>query len=218
MYQLFLYKALVKNNHYCRYLTTNGNKVFTIFVQPKIKSIIMENQEVTPKQIMLNYGLMLGFASILISVALYAMGKTYDQHWSVGVFSTLITVVVIILGIKKIKEFNSGFLSLSEALKTGLGIALVSGIIFVVYNLIFVTFIEPEYFERMLEFQQQKLLETYPNFSDEQLEASSEMAKKMSGPLINSAIIIIGSLFLGFVISLIGGLIMKKSDEEVTSI
>ena len=178
----------------------------------------MENQEITPKQIMLNYGLMLGFASILISVALYAMGKTYDPHWSVGVFSTLITAVVVILGIKKIKEFNGGFLSLSEALKTGLGIALISGLIFVVYNLIFVTFIEPEYFARMMEVQQQKLIETYPNFSDEQLEASLEMAKKMSGPMINSAIIIIGSLFLGFVISLIGGLIMKKSDEEITSI
>lgn len=178
----------------------------------------MENQEITPKQIMLNYGLILGFASILLSVALYAMGKTYDPHWSVGVFSTSITVVAIILGIKKIKEFNGGFLSLSEALKTGLGIALVSGLVLVVYNLIFVTFIEPEYFERMLEFQQQNLLETYPNFSDEQMEASAEMAKKMSGPFINSAIIILGSLFLGFIISLIGGLIMKKSDEEITSI
>ncbi|HCE55398.1 MAG: DUF4199 domain-containing protein [Lutibacter sp.] len=178
----------------------------------------MENQEITPKQIMLNYGLMLGFASVLISVALYAMGKTYEPHWSVGVISTMITVAVIILGIKKIKEINNGFLSLSEALKTGLGIALISGLILVAYNLIFVTFIEPEYFARMLEVQQQKMIEMYPNFSDEQLEASLEMSKKMSGPMINSAIIIIGSLFLGFIISLIGGLIMKKTDEEITSI
>ena len=178
----------------------------------------MENQEIAPKQIMLNYGLMLGFASILISVALYAMGKTYDPHWSVGVISTTITVVLIILGIKNIKELNGGFLTLSEALKTGLGIALISGLILVVYNLIFVTFIEPEYFARMLEVSQQKMIEAYPNFTDEQFEASMEMAKKMSGPYINSAIIIIGSLFLGFIISLIGGLIMKKSDEEITSI
>ncbi len=178
----------------------------------------MENQEITPKQIMLNYGLLLGFASILISVALYAMGKTYEPHWSVGVFSTLITVVAIITGIKKIKDLNGGFLSLSEALKTGLGIALISGMVLLVYNLIFVTFIEPEYFARMLEVQQQKTMEMYPNFSDEQLEAALEMGKKMSGPMINSAIILIGSLFLGFIISLIGGLIMKKTDEEITSI
>ena len=178
----------------------------------------MENQEITPKQIMLNYGLLLGFASVLINVALYSMGKTYDPHWSVGVISIGVTVVIIILGIRKIKELNNGFLSLSEALKTGLGIALISGIITVIYTLIFTNFIEPEYFARMLEVQQQKMLETYPNFTDEQLEASMEMAKKMSGPAISSAIAIIGSLFFGFIISLIGGLIMKKTDEEITSI
>ncbi|MGV8945981.1 MAG: DUF4199 domain-containing protein [Lutibacter sp.] len=178
----------------------------------------MENQEITPKQIMLNYGLMLGFATILINVALYATGKTYDPHWSVGIISILITVVVIILGIKKIKDLNGGFLSLSEALKTGLGIALISGIITVLYTLIFTTFIEPEYFARVMEVQQQKMLEAYPNFTDEQLEASLGMAKKMSGPVITSAIAIIGSLFFGFIIALIGGLIMKKSDEEITSI
>jgi len=178
----------------------------------------MENQEITPKQIMLNYGLLLGFAAVLINVALYSMGKTYEPHWSVGVISIGVTVVIIILGIKKIKELNGGFLSLSEALKTGLGIALISGIISVVYMLIFSNFIEPEYFSRMMEVQQQKMLETYPNFTDEQLEASMEMAKKMSGPAISSAIAIIGSLFFGFIISLIGGLIMKKTDEEITSI
>lgn len=178
----------------------------------------MENQEITPKQIMLNYGLILGFASILINVVVYAAGKTYDQHWSVGIVSIIITVAVIILGIKKIKELNNGFLSLSEALKTGLGIALISGLIAVVYTLIFTNFIEPEFFARMMEVQQQKTLEAFPNFTDEQLEASMEMAKKMSGPVMTSAIAIIGSLFIGFIISLIGGLIMKKSDEEITSI
>ena len=178
----------------------------------------MENQEITPKQIMLNYGLILGFATILINVVLYAAGKTYDPHWSVGVVSILITVGVIIMGIKKIKELNNGYVSLSEALKTGLGIALISGLITVVYTLIFTNFIEPEYFTRMMEVQQQKTLEAFPNFTDEQLEASMEMAKKMSGPVMTSAIAIIGSLFFGFIIALIGGLIMKKSDEEITSI
>lgn len=178
----------------------------------------MENQKISPKQIMLNYGLMLGFASILINVAVYAMGKTYDQHWSVGVISILITVVVITLGIKKIKELNGGSLSLSEALKTGLGIALISGIIAVIYTLIFTSFIEPEYFSRMLEVSQQKMLEISPNMSDEQLETSMAISKKMSGPTVTSAMVIIGSLFFGFIISLIGGLIMKKSDEEITSI
>ena len=161
---------------------------------------------------------MLGFASILISVVLYAMGKTYDPHWSTGVISILVTVVVIILGIKQVKALNGGYLSLSEALKTGLGIALISGVIAVLYTLIFTNFIKTEYFSRMLEKKKKKMLEISPNMSDEQLEASMAISKKMSGPTVTSAMVIIGSLFSGFIISLIGGLIMKKSDEEITSI
>ena len=178
----------------------------------------MENQTTTPKQIMLNYGLILGFTGILLNVALFAMGKTYDPHWSVAVIGIAITVAIIVLGIKKIKELNGGFLTLGEALKTGLGIALISGLVGVAYTLIFTNFIEPEYFTRMLEVQEQAMLEQYPNMSDEQLETSLAMASKMSGPVMAIAMGIIGSLFVGFIISLIGGLIMKKTDEEITSI
>ena len=178
----------------------------------------MEKQEITPRQIMLNYGIMLGLASVLINVILYSMGKTYEPHWSVGVISTLITVFIIILGIKKIKDLNGGFLSLSEALKMGLGIALISGLVTVIYTLIFTNFIEPDFFARMMEVQQQKMLEQNPQMTDEQLEAINAISGKMSGPIISSAVAIIISMFLGFVISLIGGLIMKKSDEEITSI
>ncbi len=178
----------------------------------------MENQTTTPKQIMLNYGLILGFTGILLNVAIFAMGKIYDPHWSMAVIGIAITVAIIIMGIKQIKQLNDGFLTLGEALKTGLGIALISGLIGVAYTLIFTNFIEPEYFTRMAEVQQQNLLEQYPNFTDEQLEASMAMAEKMTGPVIAAAMNIIGSLFVGFIISLIGGLIMKKSDEEITSI
>ncbi|WP_457611335.1 DUF4199 domain-containing protein [Lutibacter sp.] len=178
----------------------------------------MENQTTTPKQIMLNYGLMLGLTSILINVVIFAIGKTYEPHWSVGILGFIVMIILLVLGIKKVKEINGGYLSLGEALKTGLGIALVSALISVIYTLIFTNYIEPEYFTRMAEVQQQKMLEAYPNFTDEQLEASMAMAQKMSGPFVTSAMTIIGSLFFGFIIALIGGLIMKKSNEEIDSI
>lgn len=177
----------------------------------------MENQAST-KQVMINYGLLLGLITVLMNVILFAMGKIYEPHWSVGVIGFIITVVILVLGIKKVKDLNGGFLKLGEAIKIGLGIALISGIIAVIYNLIFTNFIEPEYFVRMAEMQQQKMLEAYPNMSDEQLDAAMEMTKKMSGPFLAAALALIGSLFIGFIISLIAGLIMKKTDEEITSI
>ena len=159
----------------------------------------MENQTTTPKQIMLNYGLILGFTGILLNVALFAMGKTYDPHWSVAVIGIGITVAIIVLGIKKVKELNGGYLSLGEALKTGLGIALISGLVGVAYTLIFTNFIEPEYFNRMADVQEQKMLEQNPNMSDEQLESIMAVSKKMTGPVMAAAMNIIGSLFVGFI-------------------
>jgi len=174
----------------------------------------MENQKLSSKQVMLNYGLMLGVASILIAVANFAFGNVYKPHWSISVISGLASVVVIVLGLKLIKDNNGGFLSLGEALKNGLGISLISGVVYVVYFYVFVNFIQADYFTNLAAFQEASMIEMYPNMSDEQLENAIEMSKKFSGFGMISAIIMIMSLFFGFVISMIAGLIMKKTQEE----
>ena len=178
----------------------------------------MENQEITPKQIMLNYGLLLGFASILISVTNYAIGDIYKPHWIVSIIGTIISILFIAMGIKKIKEINNGYLALGEAIKTGLGITLVSAIIFVVYFFVFTNFIETEFYVRMLEVKEQAILEQFPNMPDEQFDATMDIQKKLNGPIFTSGILLIINLLFGLIISLIVGLIMKKTDEEITSI
>ena len=174
----------------------------------------MENQTTTPKQIMLNYGLILGFISILISVANYAVGDIYTPHWSMTVIGLIVPIVFIVLGLKKLKELNGGFLKLGESLKIGLGIALISGIIFMIYFFAFTNFVETEFYVRALEVKEQAVLEAYPNFTDEQLEATMAMQEKTNNPTFTSAFILIFNLFYGFIVALIAGLIMKKTQEE----
>ncbi len=157
---------------------------------------------------------MLGFVSILLGVVNFAFGDVYEPHWSMQVVSGAATIVLIVLGLKKIKESNGNLLSLGEALKTGLGIALVSGVIYIIYFFVFVNYIEPDYFANLGKVQEAAMLEAYPNWSDEQMEASLEMAQKMSGFGMISAIVMIMSLLFGFVISLIAGLIMKRTEED----
>jgi len=175
----------------------------------------MENQTntTTPKKIMLNYGLIFGFVSILISVTNYAVGNIYKPHWSVQVISFLAAIAFIVMGLKKVKESNGGNLTLGESLKTGLGIMLIGAIIGLIYTYIFMTFIEPNYMNNMMELQQQKM-QANPNMTDEQIEAGMKIAKKFSGFGVIAIAGILWSLFLGFVISLIAGLIMKKAPEQ----
>jgi drug/metabolite transporter (DMT)-like permease len=173
----------------------------------------MENKKSSATQTMLNYGLILGFLSIILSVGIYAMGMIYDQGIAVMLVSFVMMAIVIFLGLKNFKDGN-GSLTLGQAIKIGLGIALISAIISIIYNQIFINFIEPDFMENMMKVGEQKMLEQNPNMTDEQLEMAKGMQEKMSSPLIGIAMGIIGSLFFGFIISLIEGLILKSPSVE----
>lgn len=169
----------------------------------------MENKVKTSKDVILNYGLLLGFASIIVASANYALGNPYKPHWSISIISIVISTVFIVMGIKKVKQIQQGNLTLGEAIKTGLGISLLSGILYVFFFLILTTFVEPDFYVKVMEIQKETMIEQYPDFSDEQLESSLAMAEKFTKPWITAAFALIGSLFFGFIISLIGGLVMK---------
>ena len=174
----------------------------------------MENQTTSTKQIALTYGLILGFVSIAFAVVLYTMGKHLDGGSLNTIGSLVITIGIIVFGLRTFKIGNGGFLSLSEALKTGLAIVLIGTIISLLYTYVFMTYIEPDFMSQMMELQQQKALEANPNLTDEQLEAMETMTKKFSSPMIIMAVGLVWSLFIGFIISLIAGLIMKKAPEQ----
>ena len=125
----------------------------------------MENQQITPAQTALNFGIILGAYNIIVGIMLYFLNMHYQNDQTVGIINIVFTVIIIMVGIIQYKKANEGFLSLTEALKIG-------------------------------------------------ANKFVEMQRKFSSPLIISAFAIVGSLFIGFVISLIGGLIVKKSRPE----
>ena len=175
----------------------------------------MEDQpKVTRKSIMLNYGLLLGFVSIIIALLNYVFGALYKPHWIMIVASAVSSIAIIVLGIKKIKEFNDGYLTIGEAIKTGLGISLISALIYSVYLAVFFNFIETSYFENMALVQEQNILEKYPNLTDEQMEGALKNAAMFNNTGANITLAIIFSLFFGLIISFISGLIMKRSAED----
>ena len=174
----------------------------------------MENQPNTSKKsIMLNYGAILGFASIIVMLINYVVGDIYQPHWSLMIFSLAVTSTIIVFGLKKVKEMNSGFLSVGEAIKTGLGISLISALIYIVYLFIFYNMIEPDYFINMAKVQEQMIIERYPNLTDEQMEGAIKNAGMFANTGANLTLTMIVSLFFGLIISLIAGLVMKKTEE-----
>lgn len=171
----------------------------------------MENQ-VNSKQIIINYGLMLAGASILMSLIQYATGTHLEQSWTVAIIGFALLITVIVLAIKKFKSSNRGYISWGQAVKVGVGVAIISGLIGAVYQYVFMNFIEPDMLNLIAEKQQQTLLDQ--GYSEEQIEASIEMGKKFQGPGIMAAMSVIGSAIFGFIVSAIAGAIMKKDENS----
>ncbi len=172
----------------------------------------MENQQNPTKKIALNYGLYLGIISILIGVIRYALGMQYDHDMPFGILSLVIMVVIIVLGIKKYKELNGGLLTLGQGLKTGIAISLIGGVIGIIYTLIFMSVIEPDFMAQKLEMAREEMLDN-PNFSEDQIDNAIEMQEKFSSPGMIAAFGMLWTIFLGFVISLISSAIMQKKEE-----
>ena len=130
----------------------------------------MEIQKASVKKIALPYGAVLGLVTVLLSVVVYVMDLTYEQPWWQGVLAMIMIIVCTVMGIKAFKKDNSGFLSLGEAIKVGLAIALIASIIGVAFNLVFMNFIEPDFTANMLAAAETNMLEQNPNMTQEQID------------------------------------------------
>lgn len=174
----------------------------------------MENQSASLKKIALTYGMLLALLSIVLQVIAYVLDAHIDRPWWLTVLQLAISIAVIVYGIKAYKAANGKFLTLGQALKTGLAISLIAGIIAVIFNYIFMNFIDPDFVQKTLDFSREQMIEKNPNMTQEQIDTAMGMSAKFMSPWIMSAFALIATLFFGFIISLVAGLIMKRNPPQ----
>lgn len=172
----------------------------------------MENTQPKTGKFALNYGIILGAINVVFSLMLYSMDLEYDQGIAKTIVSILILLGVIILAIVQFKKANNGTLILSQALKVGIGTALVGAIISIIYLLIYFNFIDPQFMEKSAEITKATMMEKNPELSQEQIDNMLAMQKKFFW--LTYPTIIVFNLFVGFIVSLITGLAIKKSPSE----
>lgn len=168
----------------------------------------MEENEPKTGKYALNYGLILGLISVAFGIMLYSMDAHYSQDPSNTVISIVLMVAVIIWGIYNFKKANSGYLKIGEALKLGAGIALVAGIIGLIYFFILSNFLDPDFAVKATEARLAEV-EASGEFTAEQIQQQKDMSIKFFW--VGYPIILIFNIIIGLVIGLIGGLILKKA-------
>ncbi|TVZ59304.1 uncharacterized protein DUF4199 [Flavobacteriaceae bacterium MAR_2010_105] len=169
----------------------------------------METQKPTVGKFAMNYGIILGVIMILISVIMYVTGMSLDGvQWPQYLYY-IIFPVVIFYAIGQFKKQNANVLSLGEAIKTGIAIAAISAIVYIIYGLIFNYIIDPEFMVQMKDVVRDKMLEA-PNATQEMVDQQMKVVEMFMSPAIGSAFWIGASMLFGLIYSLIAGLVMKK--------
>ena len=114
------------------------------------------SNKISTKQVAINFGLLLSAYNVITGLLLVLLNLHYQNNSTIGIINLVVIIGVIIYGIYQFKKSNDGYIKISEALKTGIGISLISGIISAIYSIVLVYVIDPDFIEKTLEFQKIK--------------------------------------------------------------
>ncbi|MDP2524785.1 DUF4199 domain-containing protein [Maribacter sp. 6B07] len=168
-----------------------------------------ENQPKTGK-FALNYGILTGLIGIIFAIMLFAMDMHYEQGAAIQITQTLILAAGIIFAIVQFKKAGGGFLTISESLKVGAGVALIAAIVGLLYFFLLSNVIEPGYMDKVYEIGKIKAMADNPSLTEEQIDQGIEMNKSFAW--IMYPVLIIMNVIVGLITGLITGLILKKED------
>lgn len=167
-------------------------------------------QAATPASVGIRYGLLVGLVSVIITFGLYATGQEQGPlRW----LSSLVLIGGMVMAMRAFKQANGGYMSYGQGLGIGTIVSAVSGVLSAIFVYVYMSFIEPNAMERMMD-KARSDMEAKGNLSEEQIDQGMAMAGKfMTAPALTISVLI-GSIIMGFIISLVVSAIIKHTKPE----
>jgi len=159
------------------------------------------------------YGLLTGTILFLLGILL-GKSLSYSTQEVVGYVTIIASLSFIFFGIKHYRDkVNNGAVSFGKALVIGVLISVLVGVGVAIADYIYTTVINPDFATEYLE----KTLETYEaTYSGSELETKKgELTRQMQdygGSGFMATLMFITVALIGFVISLISGLILQRKN------
>ncbi len=157
------------------------------------------------------WGLIIGFAGIIFQVLLYMLDQNLNQ--ALGYIGMIITLVLLILGIRSFRDsVRDGVLPFGPAFGFGLVAIVVSGLLGSIYSYLMFTVIDPDIVSRIMEMQQEKILER--GVPEEAIDQVMATTAKFMKPGVMVTMGMATSLFFGTILALIVAAIFKRDETQ----
>jgi hypothetical protein len=168
----------------------------------------MENQT-KPKSQSLLYGAVYGIFSSLALYLFYKLDLEMKGISSLIHFS--LATICVLLPINLYKNSNANQLTIANALKIGLFVGLIGGIIYAVYAYMHFEFINPEFLTEKMAQTKAELETQNTELTQEQMNQALKFAEIFVSPIVISITGFIGALLETFITALVIGLIKRSN-------
>jgi hypothetical protein len=158
----------------------------------------------------LRYGLIVGVIASVYTLILYMAGL--GNNTPLGLLGLVILIAGIVMAHNAYKAQGNGFMSIGQGIGIGMILSIVSGIISSLVTYLYVAFIDDSAIrertdQAMLDMESQGL-------SDEQIDQAMKYTEMFTSPIMILVWGIVGSIIMGFIISLIISLFTKKTEPQ----
>ncbi len=167
----------------------------------------METKKTSITEYALKWGAIIGAISIALSFILFLTNQMENRllPWLI----TAITIVIYYLQVKNYrdKELN-GFMNFNSAFGLCFQMSIFSGILNIIYAMLFRYVISPNTFTILMDHEKQKMYEK--GLTEDQVDTAMKYANMFQTPIVLLIMMIVGTLIMGAIISLIVAAICKK--------
>ncbi len=114
------------------------------------------------------------------------------------------------VGLIDYKKNNEGFIVLKQTFKIGIGISLLGGLIAILWKILLIHIIDPGVIDMIKESNFKRIVEKSTDLTQENLNQQIAIVNEYTSPFVMIWTALAEDLFVGFLVSLIGGLIVRK--------
>lgn len=185
----------------------------------------MENNKKSIWVQALNHGIVFGLIMVVLNLIVYFFDLVTMSLFAgliLWVFNLIIYFIIILILSKSYRNnvFN-GYINYGKALSYGLVIGLYASVIYMIYNYIFLTLIDPDYLKNTMDTMAAMTEEYMINagLSDEIIEKSMEgfSSRELPSPIVSSIWSIPSNMVLVLISTLFSSIFAKKKSDPFTS-
>ncbi len=170
------------------------------------------------KKIVLRFGLYSAITIVtlfFLSWSLFGNNENYTVKEVFGYASMVIALLFVFFGIKQYRDrVNQGLLSFGKGLQVGILIVLMASIAFGLFDLLYITVLNPEFLDTYFNFQISQLQHSLPPAEFESKRKELEAAKRMmENPIVNFLLMFATVFIIGVIVTVISSLLLMRKPK-----